>query len=144
MLFFLMLKKVTTTCTTEKPKVTKLAHKIISEGSWLNTGASRHVFHDLSLFRKYNEVNDKNILMGDHRTTKVADIGEVELKFTSDKTLVLKEVLYTPEIRKNLVSGYLLNKGYATDDIFKLNLEINKISSSAYMLSSFNVWHARL
>ncbi|KAL0545202.1 hypothetical protein IC582_020351 [Cucumis melo] len=28
--------------------------------------------------------------------------------------------------------------------MFKLNLEINKIVSSAYMLSSFNVWHARL
>ncbi|KAL4025369.1 hypothetical protein IC575_013758 [Cucumis melo] len=138
-----------------------------SEGWWLDTGASRHVCHDLSLFRKYNEVKDKSILLGDHHTTKVADIGEVELKFTSSKVLVLKEVLHTPEIRKNLVFGYLLNKvgftqtigsdlftltknnvfvgkGYATDDMFKLNLEINKIASSAYMLTSFNVWHARL
>ncbi|KAL0534481.1 hypothetical protein IC582_028772 [Cucumis melo] len=138
-----------------------------SEGWWLDTGASRHVCHDLSLFRKYNEVKDKNILLGDHHTTKVAGIGEVELKFTSDKTLVLKEVLHTPEIRKNLVSEYLLNKvgftqtigsnlftltknnvivekGYATDGMFKLNLEINKIASSAYILISFNVWHARL
>ncbi|KAA0058391.1 putative Polyprotein [Cucumis melo var. makuwa] len=81
-----------------------------SEGWWLDTDASRHVCHDLSLFRKYNEVKDKNILLRDHYTTKVAGIGEVELKFTSCKTLVLKEVLHTPEIRKNLVSGYLLNK----------------------------------
>ena len=28
--------------------------------------------------------------------------------------------------------------------MFKLNVEINKTSSSAYMLSSFNIWHARL
>ncbi|KAA0049683.1 uncharacterized protein E5676_scaffold106G001350 [Cucumis melo var. makuwa] len=76
----------------------------------INTGASLHVCHDLNLFRKYNEVKDKNILLGDHHTTKVASIGEVELKFTSGKTLVLKEVLHTLEIRKNLVSGYLLNK----------------------------------
>ncbi|KAA0054294.1 retrotransposon protein, putative, Ty1-copia sub-class [Cucumis melo var. makuwa] len=75
-----------------------------------NTGASRHVCHDLSLFRKYNEVTDKNILLGDHHTTKVADIGEVEPKFTSVKMLVLKEVLHTPKIRTNLVYGYLLNK----------------------------------
>ncbi|KAA0046026.1 putative Polyprotein [Cucumis melo var. makuwa] len=138
-----------------------------SEGWWLDTGASRHVCHDLSLFRKYNEVKDKNILLGDHHTTKVTGIEEVKLKFTSGKTLVLKEVLHTPEIRKNLVSRYLLNKagftqtigsnlftltknnvyvgkGYATDGMFKLNLEINKIASSAYMLTSFNVWHARL
>ncbi|KAA0033400.1 putative Polyprotein [Cucumis melo var. makuwa] len=68
------------------------------EGWWLNTGAFRHVCHDLSLFRKYNEVKDKNILLGDHHTTKVVGIGEVELKFTSNKMLVLKEVLHTPEI----------------------------------------------
>ncbi|KAA0065475.1 putative Polyprotein [Cucumis melo var. makuwa] len=67
-----------------------------------NTGASHHVCHDLSLFRKYNETKDKNILLGDHHKTKVASIGEVELKFTSGKLLVLKEVLHTLEIQKNL------------------------------------------
>ncbi|KAA0034946.1 uncharacterized protein E5676_scaffold1199G00090 [Cucumis melo var. makuwa] len=41
-----------------------------SEGWWLDTGAFRHVCHDLSLFRKYNEVKDRNILLGDHHTTK--------------------------------------------------------------------------
>ncbi|KAA0026075.1 uncharacterized protein E5676_scaffold1970G00500 [Cucumis melo var. makuwa] len=70
---------------------------------WLDIGASRHVCHDLSLFRKYNEVKDKNILLGDHHTTMMAGIGEVELKFTSSKMLVLKEVQHTPEIRMNLV-----------------------------------------
>ncbi|KAA0037119.1 uncharacterized protein E5676_scaffold832G001570 [Cucumis melo var. makuwa] len=65
-----------------------------SEGWWLDTSASHHVYHDLSLFRKYNKVKDKNILLGDHHTTKVADIGEVELKFTSGKMLMLKEVLH--------------------------------------------------
>ncbi|KAA0055651.1 putative Polyprotein [Cucumis melo var. makuwa] len=79
-------------------EIQKIAHKIISEGWWLDTGASRHVCHDHSRFRKYNKVKDKNILLGDHHTTKVASIGEVELKFTSGKTLVLKEVLHTPEI----------------------------------------------
>ncbi|XP_021759470.1 uncharacterized protein LOC110724355 [Chenopodium quinoa] len=38
-----------------------------------------------------------------------------------------------------------IGKGYATDGMFKLNVEINKISDSAYMLSSsVNIWHARL
>ena len=72
--------------------------------------------------------------MGDHRTTKVAGIGEVELKFTSDKTLVLKEVLYTPEIRKNLVSGYLLNKvGF-----------IQTIRSDFFTLTKNNVFVGRV
>ena len=65
-------------------------------------------------------------------------------------------------MRKNLVSGFLLNKagftqtiganlftltkngvfvgkGYATDGMFKLNLDINKVSPSAYMLCDFNI-----
>ncbi|XP_038882321.1 uncharacterized protein LOC120073565 [Benincasa hispida] len=60
--------------------------------------------------RKPASALDKNILLGDHHSTKVVGIGEVELKFTSGKTLTLKDVLHTPEIQKNLVSGYLLNK----------------------------------
>ncbi|XP_071923055.1 uncharacterized protein [Coffea arabica] len=37
-------------------------------------------------------------------------MGEVELKFTSGRVLTLRDVLHVPEIRKNLVSCYLLNK----------------------------------
>ena len=63
-------------------------------------------------------------------------------------------------MRKNLVLGYLLNKvgftqtiganlftltknevfvgkGYVTEGMFKLNVDINKIASSTYMLCSF-------
>jgi len=50
------------------------------------------------------------VLLGDSHTTKVAGIGYVELKFTSRKTLILKNVMHTPRIRKNLVSIFLLNK----------------------------------
>ena len=32
-------------------------------------------------------------------------------------------------------------KGYAMNDTFKMNLDINKNLFSAYMLSSFNIWH---
>ena len=105
--------------------------------------------------------------MGDHHTIKVVGVEEVELNFTSGKTLILKEVLHTTEIWKNLVTGHFLNttsftqtigsniftltkdnvfveKGYATDGMFKLNLNINRKVFSAYMLSSFNIWYARL
>ena len=37
-----------------------------------------------------------------------------------------------------------MGKGYVIDDMFKLNLEISKNLSSPYILSIFNVWHARL
>ena len=49
-------------------------------------------------------------MLGDSHTTDVLGIGEVLLKFTSGQELVLKDVLHVPEIRKNLASGFLLNK----------------------------------
>ena len=40
--------------------------------------------------------------------------------------------------------GIFVGKGYACDGRFKLNVEMNKTSTSVYMLSSTNFWHARL
>ena len=37
-----------------------------------------------------------------------------------------------------------MGKGYACDWMFKLNVEKNKVSTSVYMLSSTNFWHAPL
>lgn len=90
-------------------------------------------------------------MLEDSHTTNVTGIGNVELKCTFGKTLLFKDVLHTPEIRKNLVFGFLLNKagfteiigfdlytitkngtftGYAIDCMFELNVEVNKISFS--------------
>ena len=52
-------------------------------------------------------------------------------------------------MRKNLVSGYLLNKAGFTQiigaDLYtpELNVVANKVSPSVYMCS-FNTWYARL
>ena len=49
--------------------------------------------------------------MGNSDTTKVKGKGTVELKFTSEKKkLILINVFYVLEIRKNLVSANLLCK----------------------------------
>ncbi|GJW99002.1 retrovirus-related pol polyprotein from transposon TNT 1-94 [Tanacetum coccineum] len=109
--------------------------------------------------------------MGNSATANIKGEGDVILKMTFEKELKLTNVLYVPEIRKNLVSGWLLNKfdfhlvfesdkfvlsknqmyvgrGYAMNGMFKLNVmvvknEINKMNSSAYLIESSNVWHSR-
>ena len=40
----------------------------------------------------------------------VVGIIDMELKFTFKKTLILKNVMHVPKIRKNIVFGFLLNK----------------------------------
>ena len=111
--------------------------------------------------------------MGNFATSEIKGQGKVILKMTSEKELTLTNVLYVPEIRKNLVFGSLLSnhgfrlvfksnkfvlsksgmyvgKGYMSDGMWKLNVmtiiksNMNKASTSTYMLESSNFWHGRL
>ena len=141
---------------------------------WVDLGASKHVYKGRSLFKTLVSVEDGKVLyMSNTSTVDVKGIGQVELVFTSGKTLTLNDVFYVPEVRKNLISGFLLNKfcfkqvyeadefilskksvfvgkGYAANDMFKLN--VNNVSSEnamnvlTYMLvySISSLWHNRL
>ena len=51
----------------------------------------------------------------------VLDVGTVVLKFTSGKTVLLKNVHHVPSIKKNLVSGSQMCR-----DGFKIMLKSNK------------------
>ncbi|XP_073119815.1 uncharacterized protein [Henckelia pumila] len=54
--------------------------------------------------------NGEMLFMGNSATSEIKGQGKVVLKMTSGKELTLNNVLYMPDIRKNLVSGSLLNK----------------------------------
>ena len=51
----------------------------------------------------------EKVFMGNSVTSDIKGQGKAVLKMTSGKELTLTNVLYVPEIRKNLVSGSLLN-----------------------------------
>ena len=141
---------------------------------WIDTGATRHVCSDKMMFSTFEPIETgEKVFMGNSATSDIKGQGKVVLKMTSGKELTLTNVLYVPEIRKNLVSGSLLNshgfrlvfesdkfvlsksimyvgKGYMSGGMWKLNVmtiiksDMNKASSSAYILESSNLWHGRL
>ena len=126
------------------------------------------------MFSTFDLIETKEkMFIGNSTTFEIKGRGKVVLKMTSGKEVTLKNVLYVPEIRNNLVSSSLLNshgfrkmfesdkfvlsksgmyagKGCMSDGMWKLNvvtfikLIMNKMSSSAYMLESSNLWHGRL
>ncbi|GKB35566.1 retrovirus-related pol polyprotein from transposon TNT 1-94 [Tanacetum coccineum] len=113
-------------------------------GWWIDTGATRHVCTDKSMFHSFRAVdNGQKLYMGNSVTADIKGEGDVVLKMTSEKyVLKLTNVLYVPEI-------LYVGKGYAMNGMFKLNVtvvknEINKMNSFAYLIESSNVWHARL
>ncbi|CAH9072258.1 unnamed protein product, partial [Cuscuta europaea] len=142
-----------------------------SKERFVDTGATRHICSNRELFTTFEPSNGEKVWMGNSAHSAVQGVGKVVLKMTSGKELTLNQVLFVPEIRKNLISGSLLNKhgfrmvfesdklvlsksgmyvgkGYTCDGLFKLNVMTiinnnNKIPS-AYLLESSNVWHGRL
>ncbi|GJY31229.1 zinc finger, CCHC-type containing protein [Tanacetum coccineum] len=140
---------------------------------WIDSGATTHVCKDRCWFKTYEPVEHGSVLyMGDDHFAHVHRKGSVVLEFSSGKSITLFNVLYVSKLRKNLISGHVLNKCgfkqvyeydkyilsksgvfvgfvYYNNGMFMLNL--NKViddSGSVYMSSSTvvntSLWHARL
>ncbi|KAK9726253.1 hypothetical protein RND81_05G202200 [Saponaria officinalis] len=92
----------------------------------LDTGASRHFCADKGLFAEFEEVADGEcVYVGNSSSAMITGKGKIFLKLTSGKTLALNNVLYVPSLRRNLVSGALLNKAG-----MKLVFEADKVVMS--------------
>ena len=55
-------------------------------------------------------MEEENLFMGNSTTSKVEGQGKIILKMTSGNEITLNDVLYVPDIIKNLISGLLLSK----------------------------------
>ncbi|KAI5441034.1 hypothetical protein KIW84_010479 [Lathyrus oleraceus] len=140
---------------------------------WIDSGATTHVCKDRFWFKTLVPVEDGSVLyMGDDHFAPVEGKGNVVLEFSSRKTITLFNVLYVPKLRKNLISGPVLNKlgykqvcesdkyvlsksgvfvgfGYYNNGMFMMNLNGVPNDSGSVFMSSSNVinsslWHARL
>jgi hypothetical protein len=94
---------------------------------WIDTGANIHVCANISIFSSYQVAQAGSVLTGNGSRAFVQGVGMVNLKFTSGKTVQLKNVQHVPSINKNLISGSLLCR-----DGFKLVFESNKVLISKY------------
>lgn len=56
-------------------------------------------------------------VLEDSHTTTAAETGNVKLKFTFRKTKLMKDVMHTLKMKKNLKSGSLLNKACFTQTV---------------------------
>ncbi|GJZ94027.1 zinc finger, CCHC-type containing protein [Tanacetum coccineum] len=142
---------------------------------WVDSGATCHVCKNLQWFKDFKPIEDGSMLkMGNVATEPIKGLGSVNLVFTSGNSLLLNNVVYVPGIRKNLVSGIVLNNnGYKQvmesdkyilsrhgnfigfgylNGMFKLNLDVSFIKNSVCMASTSSsnncgkskLWHARL
>ncbi|RVW93366.1 Retrovirus-related Pol polyprotein from transposon TNT 1-94 [Vitis vinifera] len=81
------------------------------QGWWYDTCATVHVTYDKSLFKTFEDAKgDQEVQMGNEGKSKVLGKGTIEVVFTSGKKVTLTNVLYVPDMNKNLVSGDLLGK----------------------------------
>nr|GEV32974.1 zinc finger, CCHC-type [Tanacetum cinerariifolium] len=88
-------------------------------GWWIDSGATTHVCKDRCWFKTYEPVEDKSVLyMGDDHFAPVHGKESVVLEFSSGKSITLFNMLYVPKLRKNLISGPVLNK-YGNKQVYE-------------------------
>ena len=77
---------------------------------WVDTRATRYICSEKLLFSDYQTLeHDGQLFMSNSAVFKVEGKGKAILKWTSGKELTLNDVLYVPDIRKNLISGSILS-----------------------------------
>lgn len=121
-----------------------LVESILSEKSsdWINdSGATDHMTHDRSIFITYNEYKGPRVVRygGVTGSQKIAGIGTIEVQSIVEKgrlvDLLLKDVLYEPGSRRNLISTcHAYEQGYSgwhDDEIYRL---VNKKTGKTSMI----------
>jgi hypothetical protein len=81
-----------------------VGNKIHSKAVAVDSGATRHMFYDLSVFHKLESIAPTAVKLGDDSTANCTQIGEVVLHKSDGRRLRLSQVLYVPRLAINLLS----------------------------------------
>ena len=137
--------------------------------------ATEHVARDRVGFVEYRRipVGCRDIKVGNGASVEVLGIGTYKLELQGGHTLLLHDLLYAPEIQRNLLSVVTLLRlgfrfifendyvlfhlgtvyygcGYISNGFLILDIEYYNYDSSVFLTSSDNasdnsiIWHARL
>ena len=91
----------------------------------LDTGSAAHICNDLRIVKNRRSLlhGEVDLLVGNGASVAVLQVGDATLSLANNKTLVLTNCYYVPEIVKNIISISRL-----TNDGFKLLFENNGCS----------------
>ncbi|RVW99042.1 Retrovirus-related Pol polyprotein from transposon TNT 1-94 [Vitis vinifera] len=97
---------------------------VLTTHQWcVDSGATNHVCNSLQGFQETRQLSkgEVNIFLGDGTEVAVLAVGNIALNFKNNRTLFLKNVLYVPSIRRNLISVSSL----ITPELQLTNSEVN-------------------
>jgi hypothetical protein len=86
-----------------------------NKNTWIiDSGASRHIIGFRNQFEDLEGHSSEEVTIGDNSTYPVKGIGTCSIKLGSGVTLHLKDVLFVPGIKRNLISiSGLADQGYS-------------------------------
>lgn len=90
----------------------------------IDTGASHHMFHDLSLFDpdsiyKNDDPSAKLSLAGGGATLEIHSMGRVNLLNSKGELVKLADCLYVPQLSRNLIAGGRILRAGAVTTVLK-------------------------
>ena len=142
----------------------------LSDDWWINTAATRHIARSKELFvdLKEKKLGEQKVHMGNNTYSDVFGEGNCRLSINGI-VVILSNVLYIPNVRRNLISVFVLDKkgyeirlkfgrvtickgnvklkGVRIDDMYALDNNIfNKdlVCYYSIVLDSSYLWHLRL
>jgi hypothetical protein len=81
-----------------------VGNKLHSQAVVVDSGTTRHMFYDLSVFHKLESIAPTAVKLGDDSTANCTKIGEIVLHMSDGRHLRLYQVLYVPRLAINLLS----------------------------------------
>jgi hypothetical protein len=81
-----------------------VGNKLHSQTVVVDSGATRHMFYDLSVFHKLESIAPTTVKLGDDSTANCTQIGEAVLHMSDGRHLRLSQVFYVPRLAINLLS----------------------------------------